>query len=401
MALSEQERRVIADIGAQELIELSRGLVAVPSETGNEGKCSALVQDLMARVGMKVHGVEAEPGRPNAYGVLKGVGNGPSLQLSAHLDTVPAGDRSRWQVDPYAGAVVDGKLFGRGAMDSKGGGVASAIVALRALQRNGVRTRGDVYFVATVDEEVGGAAGMGFLARRGLLVADYFLNCVHSDLEIKAHFKGVVRAVVTFLGETAHGSTPHRGVNAAVVASRFVDRLMLAGMPSPPDPIMGRSTVSLGWMSTGVDRRFNVVAPRCEVGLDLRLSRNDPCGEVQQRLRDAVAAACAEFPGANAEVVFPTARGCVSVPDDDRLLNQVRECARLALGEAPPVTSTISTGDLTHVFALGKRGIGFGPGDLDRGNAHKENEFLEVDQLVAASRVYAVTIMRVCGVAQD
>ena len=400
MEVKTQVKQQVLDlIREDELIELSQALIRIPSETGKEKQVSVFLTGHLQGLGFEARGYEAEPDRPNAVGRWPGIGGGPSLMLSAHLDTVPPGDRSKWITDPHGGEVIDGKIYGRGSMDSKGGGIASAVGALHAIKRAGLRLKGDVLIVGTVDEEVFGPAGMRYLVGKDILDPDLCLYCVHSDLEIKAYFKGALWTKLTVRGQTAHGSMPWRGVNAITRAARFVSTLEQRQIPYQKHPVLGDFTRNFGWIHAGPERKYNMVADLCELGVDMRLVPGQtPQGVFKEieRLVDELRAQDPQFDG-SLELIL--ADDPAQVSEDAPILKAVKKAAREVLERDVPIGGTIATGDLGPIFRKGKTGVGFGPGDLERGNAHKENEFLEVDQLVAASKIYALVVLETAGLA--
>jgi len=401
MKIATDLKRLVLDrIRLEDVIGLSQALIRIPSETGHERQVSEFLQSKMRDMSLDVQAVEAEPGRPNALGLWRGTGEGPTVMFSGHMDTVGVGNLAAWRTDPFKGEVIDGKLYGRGAMDSKGGGLASILVALRALQESGIKLRGNVLVVGTVDEEVGGRKGMQFLVRSGAINPDMVVYCVHSDMEIKAYFKGVAWLHWHIQGQTAHGSMPSRGVNAITRAAQIIAALdELGGLPYERHPILGDHTINFGWISGGGgDRRFNVVPDQCEFGMDMRLVPGQSTDLVETWLRDFLEKMRESDPNLEASFEFYTRREPRSVPLDEPILQIVKQAAVEVLGREPTIGGTISTGDLTAVLDKGIPGIGFGPGDLERGNAHKENEFIEVDQLVDATKIYALTMLEACGV---
>ena len=146
-------------------VDWLRRAVATPSVTGDELAFARLVADELESCGAdEVHLEEVAPGRPIVWSVTRGSGGGPSLLLSGHLDTVRVdGWRERWEgterEDPFGAAVVDGAIWGRGAGDLKAG-IATALGALRTLNRNDVRLGGDVVTAWVCDEE-SGEPGLG------------------------------------------------------------------------------------------------------------------------------------------------------------------------------------------------------------------------------------------------
>jgi len=403
VAISEEIRnKVLANIREEDVLELSRQLIAIPSETGNEKAVSDFTVSYMkSDLGMEAEGLAGVPDRPNAVGRLRGAGGGPTTQYSGHLDTVGPGDLSKWETDPYGGEVIDGKIYGRGAMDSKGGGLASTLTALKAIIDAGVKLKGDVLVVGTVDEEVGGKWGMGYLYGNDLVDPDICIYCVHSDMEIKAHFKGVLWTHWTVLGQIAHGSMPHMGVNAIVRASRLIDELERnGGVSYEPHPILGKHTVNFGWMHAGPENKYNLVADECNFGVDMRLVHGQSTAKALEELNELIASQKANDADLNASYEVIQRHEPVSVSEDEEVLQILIKAATEIRNEKPTIGGTIAAGDLAPIFAKGKVGVGYGPGDLERGNAHKENEFLEIDQLVDATKVYALTMLDTCGVAE-
>ncbi|MCC6188486.1 MAG: M20/M25/M40 family metallo-hydrolase [Anaerolineales bacterium] len=403
MAVSKAVKdKVLAQIREDDLIALSRELIKIPSETGQEKAVSDFTVSYMQNsLGMEAKGLAGAPDRPNAVGTWKGVGGGPLVQYSGHLDTVGPGDLSKWKTGPYDGEVIDGKIYGRGAMDSKGGGMASTLTAIKAIQKAGVKLKGDVLVVGTVDEEVGGRWGMGYLYENKLVNPDICIYCVHSDMEIKAHFKGIFWTKWTVRGQTAHGSMPHRGVNAIVRAARIIDELERnGGVSYTPHPILGKHTVNFGWFHAGPEYKYNIVSDEAVFGVDMRLIHGQSTAQADKELQELIARQAAKDPQLNVSYEVIQRHEPQSVSKDEYVMQLIINAASEIMGRKPAIGGTIAAGDLAPIFKAGKIGVGFGPGDLERGNAHKENEFLEIEQLVQCTQIYALTMLEACGVAE-
>ena len=127
---------------------------------GGEAATAAVLEQVCRERGLAVEAVDVAPERPNVRAVLAG-GDGPGLLLLGHTDVVPVGDG--WTVDPFGGEVRDGRLYGRGSTDMKGG-LAACVVAMTALRREGVALSGPVELAALVDEEEHGLGIRGFVA---------------------------------------------------------------------------------------------------------------------------------------------------------------------------------------------------------------------------------------------
>jgi len=165
----------------QEMLGLLQALVRVPSLAGNEKPCQEIVAEKMEAMGLEVDmwdppddELEAHPAyvptgmsykdRPNVVGIHRGSGGGRSLILNGHVDVVPIGPEGLWSKPPWSGHFEDGKVYGRGSADMKGGDV-SMIFAVQALQIAGIHLKGDVIIESVVDEELGGNGTLACVMR--------------------------------------------------------------------------------------------------------------------------------------------------------------------------------------------------------------------------------------------
>ncbi len=222
----------------QELLRLN-----TVSPPGNETIAAELLRDYLERSGIPCELVGRSPDRLNVVARLPG-GDGPSLALLAHTDTVRA-DPEEWSRDPWSGDLVDGEVWGRGALDMKNQ-VAASAVAFASLWREGFRPAGDLVLALTADEEVNDDFGLSWLVREHpeLVRADYSLNegagerCVFGGNvfylcavgeKMSAPFRVHVR------GRSGHASMPSIGDNALVKAAPMIEAL---GRFQPPQAIL-------------------------------------------------------------------------------------------------------------------------------------------------------------------
>src|SRR5215203_2070797 len=218
-AVDAERDRVIADLQA---------LVRVPSLTGEEGAAQAIVAALMERDGLEVDLWEPDPaelapyadhvgffeslaGRPNVVGTLKGAGTGRSLILNAHIDTVETGDPARWTYPPFSGALIDGKIYGRGSLDMKGGLITN-MTALRALRAAGLTPQGDVYVESVISEEDGGAGALAAILRG--YRADAAIITEPTQLETVIAQGGSLVFRLHIEGRSAHAAVRDDGISA-------------------------------------------------------------------------------------------------------------------------------------------------------------------------------------------
>jgi acetylornithine deacetylase/succinyl-diaminopimelate desuccinylase-like protein len=233
----------LRDEATQLLQELLRQNTVNPP--GNEIRAANVLRDYFARDGIEVEYYAREPDRPNVVARLEG-GDGPTLAFLSHTDTVLA-DPEEWDRDPWSGDLVDGEVWGRGALDMKSQ-VAASAVAFASLKREGFAPTGDLVFVTVADEEVGQGVGWGLRwlveAHPDAARCDYAVNegggdrlvldgqpvylCATSE-KMSAPFLLNVR------GRSGHASMPGIADNALVKAARYIEAL---GAYNPPPELI-------------------------------------------------------------------------------------------------------------------------------------------------------------------
>ncbi|CAN5885095.1 M20 family metallopeptidase [soil metagenome] len=385
------EKNVVAF--AAELVRIRS--VHDPAAGSAEAPAAQLVAERMRAFGWAPEVHEVAPGRPNVVAVVAGGGGpGPTLMFEGHTDVVTEGDRASWSFDPYAGDVVDGRLRGRGSADMKSG-VAAMLYAVRALQDAGPFP-GRVVVAALVDEEGLMLGAKHFAATALAAQVDGAICCEPEEGEICAVSKGAVRLAVRFTGAMAHGAMPKHARNPLPVAARFVvaiqalqaELLERHGEHEHLGPTFVTPTVVRG----GDPDQINVIPAVATVCLDLRTIPGVDHAELVGSL-GALAARVGDEAGVSAEVEVVDDRPVVDTPVDHPMvvaLAQAHEAvtgAPAAYGGVPGATDgTILTRD------AGMPTVVYGPGG--KWIAHQADEFVEVEDIVRCTRVYAETARR-------
>lgn len=387
---------VLQAIGAEEVTSLAAALVVAPGADphGDEAATVEVLAQACRLRGMEPIIDEVVPGRPNLRTVLAG-GDGPGLLLLGHSDVVPPGDG--WTVHPYGGLVRDGRLYGRGAADMKGG-LAACLVAMSAIRRAGIELSGPVELAVTIDEE-----GQALGVRHYLATGDRsgFLGCVvaePTDLQPVVAARGDAYLMVTVTGRAAHAGNPDDGINAIHGAARVIDDLRdwHAELAADAHPLAGPATVSVGRIDGGTGP--SIVPAECRVVADRRLlpaesgsqALDQLCGRLRRLGLDAdgmeVSAELGlDMPG------FQTDPGSAVV---EAIL------AAAARAGAPGVgvggwSAACDGGFLARDAGLPV--VVYGPGSVLQ-QAHRADESVPVDQLLIAARSYALTILELLGV---
>ena len=201
---------------------------------GKETTAATFVAQYLVREGFKSEIIESAPGRGSVVSRLKGSGEKPNLLLLSHLDVVAA-NPAEWTVDPFAGTVKDGYVYGRGAYDMKGM-TAVEVFTLLLLKRNNVPLKGDVVLAATADEEKGGEEGAGYLLshHKEKVWCPYVLNeggglaipqKKGNVYPVQTAEKGILWFKIKAKGTPGHGSTPNTADNAIVRMNKVITKL--------------------------------------------------------------------------------------------------------------------------------------------------------------------------------
>lgn len=301
----------------------------------------------------------------------------PALLLTGHLDTVAPGDLANWHHDPFAAELVDGKIYGRGASDMKGG-VAAMLVALEALSQEKAELKADVIFLGTVGEEVDSAGARHFFDRGrmegvGAVVVGEPTAC---DL-VPAH-KGALWLRLSTRGRTAHGSTPDLGVNAIGHMFKLIEQLEEnLELAAPLHPLLKPPTMALTTIGGGV--QTNVIPDHSQATLDIRTVPGLEHEAVLKKVNQVIERLSQKIPNFSAEVEVLNDRPPVSTPPQAELMQLATEVYReVTNGREPKMRAANYYTDASALSVAGQiPTLIYGPGD-DR-LAHQPDEFVPVD----------------------
>ena len=424
-----QQARILRAVNelAPRLLEFACSLIDIPTVNPpgrNYLRCAELIQSKLRDIGFKAslfaaeghqdHSVEYP--RHNVLASLWGVQRRPLLHFNGHIDVVPAGEG--WTRDPFAGAVENGRLYGRGSSDMKAG-LAAAIFAVESLQLAGVDLKGSIQISATVDEESGGFAGVSYLAHKGLLTSrsiDYVvIPEPFGASRICIGHRGVYWFRITSFGKTAHGSMPYLGINAIENMAVLLEEIRgtvgpeiasrMTGMPVVPRRSrFGTLNVnSIRGGQAEYRRQSPCVADRCEVVCERRWLLEDGVGgegvrEIKAQLSGAIERVMLAKPGSRFEMedcgntVFPTATS-----PDAEIVTSLASSVRSVLGREPELVASPGTYDHKHFTHIGsiQQCVAYGPGELEQ--AHQPDEWCGVDDIIQSTKVMALTAARLVG----
>jgi acetylornithine deacetylase/succinyl-diaminopimelate desuccinylase-like protein len=389
--------KLLAGIDRSGVAELVREMVAIPSvnpkdspdcpcwgvEPG-EGALAGWLRERLARRGIEAWLEEIEPGRPNVLARYPaGEARGPVLALNAHIDTVGAYEMGQQAFHPE---IRDGRLYGRGAVDDKGG-LGCMVAALEALAELRVPLAGQVILTGVIGEE-GPPSGSEVLVENGFR-ADGVIVGEASECRLFTGQRGGQFVRLRTFGKTAHGSLPVAGINAIEHMARLLVAIPSMDLFRRQDPRYGAASVTIGKIQGGV--RTNVVPDLCEASLDIRL----PPG-IQPEEALAAFQAQMQAMGIQGSVEAEETGHPAYLTAPETPIVQAVSAALERAGLPADLDLAPYWSDLAHFHQTGIPGVVLGPGSILQ--AHSGCEFVALDQLQAAARVYALTALSFCGV---
>jgi succinyl-diaminopimelate desuccinylase len=332
--------------------------------------------------------------------VIARLGSGrPVLHFNGHYDVVPPGQG--WSVDPFKPVIKDGKIYGRGSSDMKGG-IAAVIAAVKALIDEGWRPeKGSIELAFTPDEEVGGETGVLYMLEKGLARPDYVIVAEPTtSSRIWIGSRGVVWARVKIHGKQAHGSAPWLGKNAFEAMSEiavwlrrnYIPRLKERKTDLPmDDPRAAHPTLTMGGEVHG-GAKTNIVPGYYEFSLDRRLIPGESPDDVAKELKEAVMRAARDTgilsEGFRVEVEVQGKASAVWVDPKHPFVEKLVSVIREVLGVEPARTICIGGLDTRYYQERGIAALTYGPGALDV--AHMPDEYAPISELVNVAKVYGV-----------
>jgi acetylornithine deacetylase/succinyl-diaminopimelate desuccinylase family protein len=415
-----------------DLLELTRALIDCRTDSQSEDnpefesearRCQDIVASWLADLGATVQRSDEPPRYPVVAGTIPGTGGGNSLAFNGHIDVVPVGDTSAWSHDSWAGDIADGRLWGRGAADMKGG-VACALVAMRAIQDAGISLRGDLWAHIVSDEEVVGRGTRNLLRR--LPAVDAVLVAEPTDLTIMPVEGGLVHFRIEIEGRESHAGNRYQsihagglgessGVNAIEKTLRIVAALQdlerqWANLRHHPMLPAGFNTIAPGIIAGGpgggADGRLNVIsnpgtAPNyCSVEYNLWFLPGESFESIHEEIESFVQTVCQTDPWLRThpphftwnlrDIYFPPAETAT-----DHVFIKTLTSALQSLGRDPVIQAFTAASELAWYAEAGIPGTIFGPGRIAQ--AHSPDEYVAIDQLHAACAAMALTAATWCG----
>lgn len=404
--MNEQHTLHLAHVVEQmrpEIIELLQRLIQIPSENppGHYVEICTFLQETLTSLGFEVQVISVpdeltraaglSTPRKNVVATLRGTGGGRTLVFNSHLDTVPAGNPEQWDYPPFSGAIANGRIYGRGATDSKGR-LTAYIMAAVALARAKVERKGDIVITATCDEETGGVLGAGYINQHGHVHGDMVIVEGYSNHIVRA-MAGVLQLRIITEGVPAHAGYKWKGLNAVEKMAKVVQGLeqLQKRLEKEPSSIPGMkyTTVNVGMIQGGT--KVNVVPAACEIEVDFRVIPEHSLEQIYRLVDEMLGDLEKEDPDFQFKLTrildFQTEPTITEA--DSPLIAELQEAVKEVTGEPLPVVGVLAQADTRWFIKNGIPGINFGPGSSEN-NIHGFNECMVIEDLLQTTKILTV-----------
>ncbi|MFX0198771.1 MAG: ArgE/DapE family deacylase [Candidatus Hodarchaeota archaeon] len=447
------EQKILAKVEEKEkeITELLRRVIRIPSLTGEEGEAQEFLADYLKDLGMEVSIWEPDvkeifdkfpevaqypshwkhdlilsydrfasyeelvktgkiellnyKNRPNVVGVLKGLGGGRSLLLTGHIDNVTVEPKSDWTHDPFGAEIVNGKIYGRGASDMKGGLIA-ALSAIQCVIEAGVPLKGDVIFASAVNEEHSGNGTLSMVCKG--VTADAAIVHEPSENQIFVAHTGDVYWQLTAKGVPR--SPGARWDGKEMVGVSAIEKLpsviqSLLGLEEEhnkmkADPLYEMKnpfSCVIGEVSGGT--YAGATASRCILRGCVYFSPGlGSVSEIMDRIKEYIAKGTQSDPWFEdhpVETAFLRHKNCTKIDKDHPIVKTVYDCSKAVNGKDPSILGSPYGTDMETLVNLGKiPTVIYGPGSITY--AHKADELISIDEYISSVKVLALTIYRWC-----
>lgn len=359
----------------------------VPGGAG-EGKIADWLLDTCWSLGLDAHLQETAPHRPNVIARWKGSGNGKSLLLTGHTDVVGIENMT---IEPFKPVIENGRLYGRGSFDMKGG-LAAILGAIVALKAANFQPAGDLILGFVTDEEYY-SIGTDALVKE--VKADAAILTEPSDMGVCIAHRGFAWLTITVEGLAAHGSLYDEGVDAIRNMRHVLDVIDLMEreiLPQKTHPILGRASVHASVIDGGLG--WSTYPDRCTLKVEHRLLPGETGKDVMQLWQTSLQQIQANQPDFKAQVALDFERPAFETTPDSPIVQTLDSAYQTVTGKAPEHTGMLAWLDSALLSAAGIPTVILGPGG---DGAHAAVEYVNLEEVVTCAAIIAETAARWVG----
>jgi acetylornithine deacetylase/succinyl-diaminopimelate desuccinylase family protein len=356
----------------------------VPGSPG-EGEIARYIADWLKLNDLEVELIESVSGRPNVVGIARGTGGGKTLLLNGHMDTVGVAGMP----DAHQPVTKDGRLYGRGSYDMKGG-VAACMLAIAAARKQ--HLRGDVIFTGVIDEEY---ASLGTMELASRFHADGAIVAEFTELQLILAHRGFVWLEVETIGKAAHGSRPDLGVDAIVKMGKVLaelEKLDQTLRANPTHPLLGSGSLHASLIQGG--QELSSYPERCLLSVERRTLPHETPEAVEAELTESVEKVQRSDPSFQAIVRRGIDRSPLETSEAAEIVKAIQAASTKILNHPPQVAGVQFWTDAAVLSAAGIPSVLFGPAGT---GAHAVEEWVDLESVKACAEIYLATALNFCG----
>jgi acetylornithine deacetylase len=356
----------------------------VPGSPG-EREIAHYIADWLKLNELEVELIESVSGRPNVVGIARGTGGGKTLLLNGHMDTVGIAGMPQ----AHQPVIRDGRLYGRGSYDMKGGVAACMLAIAEARKQN---LCGDVIFTGVIDEEYASVGTMDLVQRfhaDGAIVAEF------TELQLILAHRGFVWLEIETIGKAAHGSRPDLGVDAIVKMGKVLnelEKLDLKLRANPTHPLLESGSLHASLIQGG--QELSSYPEKCLLSVERRTLPGETPEAMEAELVEIVQNIQRSDPSFQAVVRRGIDRSPLETPEEADIVKAIQASAIKTLHHLPQVAGVQFWTDAAVLSAAGIPSVLFGPAGT---GAHAVDEWVDLASVKACAEIYLATAMDFCG----
>jgi succinyl-diaminopimelate desuccinylase len=350
------------------------------------GKGEAMAAEVVATY-FRRHGIDClldqwDGNRGNVIAHVTTARERPALLFVCHLDVVGAGEE-QWEHPPFGAVEKDGRIYGRGTTDMKGG-IAAVAAAICEATRSETPLRGDIIFAATAGEETDSSGVLRFMQDRdGLPPLAGIVVPEPTDLAVVTAHRGLFWLRITTRGKAVHSSMPERGVNAIASMKRVLDELERYQVQAKPHPLLGRCSMSINTIVGG--EAMNVVPDRCTLGVDIRTLPGQDHEAIRYDFERMLARLKTGVPLFDADLLIERSAAAVETDPECEFVKAFCSAVEVDLTNVVGFTT-----DAPHLLPLGAPIVICGPGKPKM--CHQVDEYIDVADLQTGVELFTSVI---------
>ncbi|MBN1969189.1 MAG: ArgE/DapE family deacylase, partial [Candidatus Delongbacteria bacterium] len=372
----------------KELIKIDSVNPSLVQGAKGEKEIAEYIAGWLKSLGLKTRIDEVIKGRYNTVGILEGTGEGKSLMLNGHTDTV---GYDYMTIDPLKPTIKNGKLYGRGSVDMKGG-LAASLSAVKAIVDSGIKLEGNLVVAAVCDEEY---ASIGTEHLMQNTKVDTAIVGEPSDLQILRCHKGFAWVKIETKGLAAHGSLWQSGVDAITKMGKVLNGIeeLDKNLKKTYHELTGPASIHSSLIEGGLG--LSTYPDKCVLQVERRLIPSETIKDVEQEFQTMLEKIKQLDPKFNAEYEITFHRNPMDVPAESEICKTIIKASEKALGFKPAFIGGSAWLDTQIIWEKGIPAVVYGPSGE---GAHAAVEWVDLQTVIDAAKVQELTIREFCGI---